>query len=107
MEELFFYIMAAFGSAWIVWALFSIVMVILWFILPIFVIMMNSKLKKINQNLVYIAEGRGPSKSKPQWDSLFTRTDELVKVDPVKAWLDKDDNIEVIDLTDVVEEPKK
>ena len=105
MEELFFYIMGAFGAAWIVWVLFSIVMVILWFILPIFVIMMNSKLKKINQNLVYIATGKGPSKSKPQWDSLFTRTDELV--DPVTAWLDKDDsNIEVIDLTEVVEDKK-
>lgn len=99
MEEFVMFLMGAFGTAWIVWVLFCIIMVVLWFILPIFVIMMNSKLKKINQNLVYIAEGKNPPKKR--WDGFPDP-----KIDPVKTWLDKDNddsNIEVIDLTDVVE----
>lgn len=57
METLFEMIAALIGAASGAMLLFGILITVLWVIMPIFVVMMNSKLKKMNTNLTIIAEG--------------------------------------------------
>ena len=57
METLFEMIAALIGAASGAMLLFGILITVLWVIMPIFVVMMNSKLKKMDVNLTIIAEG--------------------------------------------------
>ena len=89
MDEFIMLLAGAFGAAWGLWVVFCIGMLVLWCILPIFIIMMNNKLKKINLNLCYIVEGKTLPTAK--WNGFPEK-----KLEPLP-----DDDI--IDLTDIVE----
>ena len=56
MENLLEMVAALIGAASGAMVLFGIFITVLWVIMPIFVVMMNSKLKKMNTNLTIIAE---------------------------------------------------
>ena len=56
METFIEMIGALIGAASGVMLLFGIFITILWVIMPIYVVMMNSKLKKMNTNLTIVAE---------------------------------------------------